>query len=192
MKATRSNLMVDGLNLTVLTTRKRVRNVNARLVGNELRVSAPASIPEKELDRVVLELARKLVRRARAERINSSDEGLKLVQKIASRFEQPPKVTDVRFVTTQRSRWGSFSQRTGIMRLHAALRVLPRWVLESVVAHELAHVFFPNHSPAFWALLRKVCPETDKARAFLAGVTWIAQRWEELPPVERTLLAGVS
>jgi predicted metal-dependent hydrolase len=61
-----------------------------------------------------------------------------------------------------------------------------------VVAHELAHVAHQDHSPAFWSLLRQVCPETDRARAFLAGVSWMCQQWDHLPPVERALLARGS
>jgi predicted metal-dependent hydrolase len=67
---------------------------------------------------------------------------------------------------------------------------MPPWVLEAVVAHELAHAIHPNHSPAFWALLQSVCPDTDRAKAFLAGVTWLARAWESLPPVERAQLAA--
>ncbi|MDQ3328628.1 MAG: hypothetical protein M3506_08925, partial [Chloroflexota bacterium] len=47
-----------------------------------------------------------------------------------------------------------------------------------------------DHSPAFWSLTREVCPEIDRAEAFLAGVSWLAGRWEHLPPVERALLTG--
>lgn len=182
-------LTVDGVTLEAHITRKPVRNVNARLVGGELRVSAPPAVPSKELDEIVVQLARRLVRRARAASVNDSGEAVVLAQRVAARFPTPPRVTDVRFVTTQRARWGSYSPRTGIIRLHAALRQLPPWVLEAVVAHELAHAFHANHSKAFWTLLRRVCPETDRANAFLDGVTWTARRWERLPRVERTLLS---
>jgi predicted metal-dependent hydrolase len=192
MNEIRCTLTVDGQDLEARIVRKRVRNVNARLVGNELRVSAPPSVPQAELDALVLKLARRLVRRARAHQLNAGDEALILARKIASRFSSPPQVSDIRFVTTQKSRWGSYSRRTGIVRINAGLRMLPPWVLEAVVAHELAHAFHPDHSAAFWALLREVCPDTDRARAFLSGVSWIAQRWQEIPPVERSLLAGGS
>ena len=66
---------------------------------------------------------------------------------------------------------------------------MPRWVLEAVVAHELAHAIHPDHSPAFWELLHSVCPETERAMAFLEGVEWLAGNWEDISPVE---LAGVQ
>ncbi|MCD4750953.1 MAG: M48 family metallopeptidase [Thermoanaerobaculales bacterium] len=189
MPTTEPIVIVEGVTLRTRIVRKRVRNVNARLVGDELRISAPTSISENELGKIVHELAGKLVRRARAARLNASDEAPALARRVAARFPEPPPFNDLIFVTTQRARWGSYSLRTGVVRLHAALRQFPPWVLEAVVAHELAHVFHPNHSPAFWQLLHQVCPDTDRAKAFLEGVSWITQRWESLPPVERALLA---
>ena len=182
-------LIVDGVILRAKIVRKRVRNVNVRLVGDELRVSAPRHVPVAELEEIVCQLARRLVRRARAAALNSGDEVLALSRRVASRFPDPPEVSEVRFVTTQRARWGSYSQKTGTVRLHAGLRQLPAWVLEAVVAHEFAHAFHADHSSAFWQLLREVCPDTDRATAFLDGVGWIAERWENLPPVERSLLS---
>ncbi|MBX5465589.1 MAG: hypothetical protein IRZ26_08555 [Clostridia bacterium] len=41
--------------------RKAVQNVNARLGGSELRVSAPAAVPGDVLEPVVRDLARKLL-----------------------------------------------------------------------------------------------------------------------------------
>jgi hypothetical protein len=67
---------------------------------------------------------------------------------------------------------------------------MPPWVLEAVVAHELAHTFYLDHSPEFWELARSVCSKTDRARAFLEGVTWLAAAWDDLPPVERAQLMG--
>lgn len=182
-------LTVDGVTLHARVERKRVRNVNVRLVGNELRVSAPHRVPRAELEEIVAGLARRLVRRARAEIINSDENALAVLRRVAARFPRPPRVTAVRFVTNQRARWGSYSEQTGVVRLNASLCQLPRWVLEAVVAHELAHTFYPDHSAAFWRLLRQVCPSTDRAQAFLEGVSWIAGRWDELPPVERALLS---
>jgi predicted metal-dependent hydrolase len=184
------SITVSGRTLRARVVRRRVKNVNARLVGDELRVSAPHRIPEAELEAIVLQLARRLLRRVRARELNRGDAAVGLARRVAARFEEPPEVTDVVFVTTQRARWGSYSTRTGIVRVNAALRQMPTWVLEAVLAHELAHVVHPDHSPAFWELLRRVCPDTDRARAFLAGASWIARRWSQLPEMEREMLTG--
>jgi len=183
-------LRVDGVTLELRVTRKRVKNINARLVGNELRVSAPQSVSAGELRDAIESLARRLVRREHASRVNRETDALALARRVARRFPDRPEVADARFSTAQKARWGSYSPRTRVMRLNAALREMPSWVLEAVVAHELAHVRHPDHSRAFWKLVREVCPQTDRARAFLEGVGWVAARWDTLPPVERSQLAG--
>lgn len=183
-------LEVDGVALELKVVRKRVKNINARLNGKVLSVSAPHRVSARELDETILQLARRLVRRSRADVVNSNGGANGIARKVAARFPNPPEVAEVRFVTNQMARWGSYSSQTGIIRLNAALRQMPPWVLEAVVAHELAHVFHLDHSPAFWELVRSVCPKTDRARAFLEGVTWLASSWDSLPPVERSQLTG--
>ena len=181
-------LQIDGVTLALRVTRKRVKNINVRLVGNELRVSAPPWVSRRELHEAIEVLARRLVRRERARQVNGADDALELARKVARRFSNRPEIAAARFSTQQRARWGSYNTLTRTIRLNAALRQMPSWVLEAVVAHELAHVSHPDHSPAFWALLRRVCPQTDRARAFLEGVSWFGRSWERLPPVERSLL----
>jgi predicted metal-dependent hydrolase len=179
---------IDGVVLRLKLTRKNVKNINVRLVGEELRVSAPRWVSGSELEEAVIDLARKLIRRDRARTVNEKDDALALARKVALRFPEPPEIVKARFSTTQRARWGSYSSRTKTIRLNAALRQMPAWVLEAVVAHELAHVSHPDHSAGFWELLRRVCPETDRAQAFLEGVSWLGRSWLEIPPIERSLL----
>lgn len=179
---------VDGVTLTLVVVRKRVRNLNARLRGSTISLSVPYHASRSEIDAAIPELARTLLRRARARQVNGEEDALALARRVAARFPQPPEVHGVAFVTTQRSQWGSYSPASRTIRLNAVLRPMPRWVLEAVVAHELAHAFHLDHSEAFKALLHRVCPDTDRADAFLEGVSWLAGNWEKLHPVERALL----
>ena len=183
-------MTVDGVTLTVILERKRVKHVNARLRDDTLLVSAPLHMPETVLAPLIADLARKLVRRLRGQAVNAEEDALVLARRVATRFPAPVDIAQVRFVTTQQACWGSYSPTTRTIRLNASLRQMPRWILEYVVVHELAHTVHPNHAPAFWTLVRRVYPKTDQARAFLAGVSWLGQTWERLPPVERALLTG--
>jgi predicted metal-dependent hydrolase len=194
MAATTSakTITIDGVTLALVVERKRIKNINARLRETTLSVSAPLNTPQAALDKAIPDLARRLLRRAHAKQVNVEEDALALAHQVAARFPNKPQIDAVQFVTTQAARWGSYSAQTHMIRLHAALRQMPRWVLEAVVAHELAHVTHLDHSPAFWALLRRACPDTDQARAFLAGVSWLGHRWEQLPPVERALLTRTT
>ncbi|HRC77720.1 MAG TPA: M48 family peptidase, partial [Kouleothrix sp.] len=75
-------ITVDGVTLTLQIERKRVKNINARLRGEVLAVSAPLNTPQATLDQVIPDLARRLVRRVRARQINTEDDALALVQRV--------------------------------------------------------------------------------------------------------------
>lgn len=183
-------ITVDDVTLTLSVERKRVKNVNARLRGSTLYISAPPQMPSKRVEQMSMELGRKLLRRERARQVNNEEDAFVLALKVARRFERQPRIDKALFVTNQRSRWGSYSQRTRTIRLNAALQKMPPWVLEAVVAHELAHVIHPDHSPEFWELLHSVYPESERAMAFLEGVGWLASNWEKMSPVEFVQLTG--
>jgi hypothetical protein len=40
-------------------------------------------------------------------------------------------------------------------------------VLDYVVAHEVAHLVHLDHSPRFWAVVRRLSPDAERARAWL-------------------------
>lgn len=144
-------IKVDDETFALSVARKRVKNVNARLRGSTVFVSAPHHLLDKDLKPLVEKLATKLIRRAHTQRINEEEDALALAGKVSRRFPEPPEIRRVMFVTNQRSRWGSYSGKTRTIRLNAALRHMPKWVLEAVIAHELAHVAQPNHSQQFCA-----------------------------------------
>lgn len=69
-------------------------------------------------------------------------------------------------IRDQKSRWGSCSRR-GTISLNWRLIQTPASVRDYIILHELAHLRHPNHSPAFWAEVGRVCPEYRKAEAWL-------------------------
>ena len=69
-------------------------------------------------------------------------------------------------VRDQRSRWGSCSPSRTISVNWRLVQMPPR-VADYVIYHELMHLDHADHSPRFWRLVRRVCPWTDEARAWL-------------------------
>jgi predicted metal-dependent hydrolase len=69
-------------------------------------------------------------------------------------------------VRDQRSRWGSCSRRGGIS-LNWRLVLVPSFVREYVMLHELMHRYEMNHSPRFWRRVAAVCPRVVEARCWL-------------------------
>ena len=64
------------------------------------------------------------------------------------------------------SRWGSCSS-TGALNFSWRLILAPPYVLDYLAAHEVAHIRHMNHSPLFWALTRRLHPDTDRAESWL-------------------------
>lgn len=71
-------------------------------------------------------------------------------------------------IRDQKSRWGSCA-RGGRLSFNWRLVLAPTWVLDYVVAHEVAHLAQPNHSPAFWAVVDRL---NGNAKA---GRNWLRQ-----------------
>jgi predicted metal-dependent hydrolase len=65
-----------------------------------------------------------------------------------------------------RSRWGSCAP-DGTLAFSWRLVMAPGWVLDYVVAHEVAHLRELNHSPQFWQVLAGLTPHRDAAVAWL-------------------------
>ena len=65
-----------------------------------------------------------------------------------------------------RSRWGSCAP-DGTLAFSWRLVMAPGWVLDYVVAHEVAHLRELNHSPRFWAHVAALAPHRDAAQDWL-------------------------
>ena len=69
-------------------------------------------------------------------------------------------------VRNQRSRWGSCG-RDGHICVNWRLVLMPAWVRDYVLIHELMHLRRMDHSPAYWRLVAEVCPDYRSARDWL-------------------------
>lgn len=69
-------------------------------------------------------------------------------------------------IRDQKSRWGSCAPG-GRLSFNWRLVLAPGWVLDYVVAHEVAHLAQPNHSPAFWAVVDRLNGDAKAGRAWL-------------------------
>ncbi|MDO4694458.1 MAG: SprT family zinc-dependent metalloprotease [Eikenella sp.] len=88
----------------------------------------------------------------------------------AERLQLQPAAAALTSATTF---WGICRHRSGI-RLNWRLVGAPEYVADYVCVHELCHLPHPNHSPAFWQLVRRHTPHTDAAKA------WLKQHGREL------------
>ncbi len=69
-------------------------------------------------------------------------------------------------IRDQSSRWGSCTS-AGSLSFSWRLILAPPYVLDYLAAHEVAHLVEMNHSPRFWRLVGRICPHTERAKAWL-------------------------
>lgn len=102
----------------------------------------------------------------------------KLTQKLTEKVEIYARKlgvapSDVR-VLELKNRWGSCTAK-GVINIHWKCAMLPPNVLDYVVVHELAHIKFPNHTPAFWRTVGKALFSYEREKNWLkyngAGMT---------------------
>jgi len=69
-------------------------------------------------------------------------------------------------IRSQKTRWGSCG-RNGHISLNWRLMLMPDWVRDYVLIHELMHLKRLDHSPKFWRLVEAACPDYRAARQWL-------------------------
>ncbi|MDX6688702.1 MAG: hypothetical protein QOG15_159 [Solirubrobacteraceae bacterium] len=89
---------------------------------------------------------------------------------IAPRLERAVAALGTSYTTltirNQRTRWGSCSS-SGAMSFNWRLLLAPEPVLDYVIWHEACHLRVMDHSPRFWGLVERHCPDFQEHRRWL-------------------------
>jgi predicted metal-dependent hydrolase len=152
---------VGAMKVEVVRSSRRRKTVQARLVGDVMRLSIPAGMSPADEQRWIEEMSRRLKQRRAAGRIDLE----RRARDLAARFGLQTPVS-IRWVENQESRWGSCTPSDRTIRISSKLVNEPGWVIDYVIVHELAHLSVPRHGPRFWALVNRY-PLTERARGFL-------------------------
>ena len=143
--------------------------------GDQVRVRAPRRVPQRELDRLVAEIVQEVKqKRARVRARADADLEAQARQINEKYFGGEIQWHSIRWVSNMRKRLGSCTNggpTDGDIRISDRIKGWPPWVTDYVIAHELAHRKYPNHSKAFWAYLHRY-PRAERARGFIIGVAF--------------------
>lgn len=93
------------------------------------------------------------------------------LQHFEERAEHFAGIMDVSYgrlqVRNQKTRWGSFTPKTGTLSMNYRLLMAPLDVVDYIIVHELAHAVHPNHSARFWSLVETYDPDFREKEAWL-------------------------
>ena len=139
----------------------------------------PATMSRRQEVEWVETMLKRLERSERRKRL-SDDDLMKRARRLSDRHLGGMAVPEsVRWVDNQVARWGSCTPGDRTIRLSARLKVMPTWVVDYVLVHELAHLLEAGHDANFWAWVERY-PQAEKAKGYLLG--WSAAAKLEPPP----------
>lgn len=174
-KPQQTDLDDDPISVEVVRDGRLRTRIHWEWNGNQVRIRAPRRVPERELDRLVDEIVEKVKRKRARVRARADADLEAIARRINKRyFEGEISWHSIRWVSNMRKRLGSCTTggpRDGDIRISDRIEGWPKWVVEYVVAHELAHRKFPNHSKEFWAYLSRH-PKAERARGFIMGLAF--------------------
>ena len=145
----------------VVRSARRKKTIEAKVVDGVLRVYVPASLTTEEEARWVENMRARMARKVESERVDLPRRAAELAQNYGL-----PTPDQIVFSDRQNQRWGSCTPSAGRVRISSRLVAFPNWVVDYVIVHELAHLVYRNHSPAFWDLVGRY-PLAERARGYL-------------------------
>jgi len=162
----------------VRRSRNRLRTVTAYRDGDRVVVAIPARFTRAQEREWVRRMVGRLADQERRRR-PSDEELTERAGELSARYLAGSATpTSVNWSANQGRRWGSCTPADGTIRISTRVRGMPRWVIDYVLLHELAHLLHVGHGPEFWAALDGY-PRTERARGFLEGVTFGEERAEQ-------------
>jgi predicted metal-dependent hydrolase len=171
-------LLADNYETVLVRHRKARRYIVRVLDDGTLRVTLPWRGSKREalafVDKCAEWIAKQRsayaasrLRRDPLPQKNLRQRGVKELPQQLMELARKHDVTVTRVsIRNQRSRWGACSA-TGSITLNWRLILVPDFVREYVMVHELMHRRELNHSKRFWGHVRAACPRYREARQWL-------------------------
>ena len=164
--------------LVIRRSARRRKTVSARWDGDRVLLQIPASMGTDRALRHAEELLPRLLRARARQGAGEGDptsrrrsdgflaeRARRLARELLGDRVRP---VSIRWVTNQRTRWGSTTPARGSVRISHQLWEVPDYVLDYVIHHELCHLIEASHGPRFRRLEARY-PHAETARAYLAG-----------------------
>lgn len=172
-----AQIEIEGISVVVLW--KPVKNATLRVAPNrEPTMTVPVAFSSAQIHELLKQRAdwlKNAIRRTAEREKQSPQPDAATFRKFYDSFPallrkwentmnlHASKVT----LRTMKSCWGSCRSKTHALTFNLYLAGKPTECVEYVIIHELAHIVHPNHSPQFWSLVEKYCPDYQRLRRLL-------------------------
>ena len=158
------------MEVRIIRSRRRKRTISARLVKDTLLVSAPLMLSQERLEKIVADFKVKFEKKKLKQELDRKQNLIDIARKLNVKyFENKLKINSIEYVTDQNSKYGCCNFRDGWIRVSHKVGLMPEWVRDYVIVHEMAHLIEPNHSSAFWDIVSRY-KLAERARGYLMAV----------------------
>ena len=167
--------------VVVRRSARRTKTVSAHFSGEDVVLAVPHTATRAQIEHWRSTLVPEVVAKRDAARDSAAGRGTdemlgELARELSRRYlAGEARPTDVKWSARQHTRWGSATPATGVIRISRRLAEAPRWVLETVVLHELVHLLEAHHGERFRRLAQRH-PRARDAALFLEGAAWADSR----------------
>ena len=161
------------MEVEVIRSRRRRKTIEAHVVAGVLRVAIPATCSAEEEAHWVGVMTKRFEKRRSTEAVDLRDRARRLAGEL-----DLPMPASIRWVDNQNSLWGSCTIDDRSIRISSRLAAFPRWVLDYVIVHELAHLIVRGHGPVFDALVDRY-RLAERARGYLIAKGGDADTFDE-------------
>lgn len=157
------------MEIKIVRSSRRLRTVSGRLIKDTLLINAPLVLSKEKLDKIVADFKQKFERKIIKNNLDKSDDLVARAARINEKyFLNKLKIRSIQYVTGQNSRFGCCNYHTADIRISHKVGLMPEWVRDYVVLHEMAHLVEPNHGLAFWEIVNRY-KLSERAKGFLMG-----------------------
>jgi predicted metal-dependent hydrolase len=165
----------DPITVEILRDGRLRTRIHWEWNGNHVRIRAPRRVPQRQLDEHVAEIVKEVKRKRQMVRARADAELEARARQINRKyFDGKVSWHSIRWASNMQKRLGSCTvggPTDGDIRISDRVKGWPNWVVDYVVAHELTHRRYPNHSKEFWAYVNRY-PKAERARGFIMGLAF--------------------
>ena len=177
-KISKRSILICGESVEyTLKKNKGQKSIILRVKRGEIIVSAPASALIRVIEKLILKKSEWIVGVVKKTKPVSSkitfDEkvldnlksvAFELVQERLEFFNNHYKFKYKKVtIRAQKTRWGSCSSNKNLS-FNVKILILPKYLQDYIVVHELCHLREMNHSQKFWSLVEKKIPNQKELR----------------------------
>jgi predicted metal-dependent hydrolase len=167
------------MKVRIIKSKKRRKTVTARLEDGVLCVRVPTALSKDKVKLLVERFKKSIKKKKKTQSLKKQDWLVKRAGKLNNEFFGGKLNFVIKWSKNQKRIYGSCSAGLKTIRISSRLVKLPKWVLDYVLLHELAHLIEANHSKSFWRLVNQY-KRAERARGYLMGLGFKEENSDEI------------